>query len=162
MLKWVFHYTILLGDIMGKVYNKILEFNKKYSGGITWRIKKHAKVVEDYLNPDEEVIYAFGAQKNDKMSEIFNTFAIVLTNKRVLLGHKRIVWGSFLYSVTPDLYNDLKIYKGLLWGKIIIDTVKEEITLTNLPKSGLDEIETTISEFMMEAKKNYKDEEKEN
>jgi len=147
---------------MGKVYNKILEFNKKYTGGITWRIKKHAKVVEDYLNPDEEVIYAFGAQKNDKMSEMFNTFAIVLTNKRILLGHKRIVWGSFLYSVTPDLYNDLKIYKGLLWGKIIIDTVKEEITLTNLPKSGLDEIETTISEFMMEAKKNYKDEEKEN
>lgn len=144
---------------MGKVYSKILNFNKKYSGGITWRVKQHAKVVEDYINPDEEVLYAFCAQKNEKMSELFNTFAIVLTNKRILLGHKRIIWGSFLYSVTPDLYNDLKIYRGLLWGKIIIDTVKEEITLTNLPKSGLDEIETVISDFMMEAKKKYKDEE---
>lgn len=144
---------------MGKVYEKILEFNKKYSGGITWRIKKHAKVVEDYINPDEEVIYAFCAQKNEKFTEIFNTFAIVLTNKRILLGHKRIIWGSFLYSITPELYNDMKIYQGLIWGKMVIDTVKEEITLTNLPKSGLDEIETTISEFMMEEKKKYKNEE---
>ena len=147
---------------MGKVYDKILEFNKKYSGGIAWRIKQHAKIIEDYINPDEEVLFAFCAQKNDKMSEFFNTFAIVLTNERILLGHKRILWGSFLYSITPDLYNDLKIYNGLLWGKIIIDTVKEEITLTNLPKSGLDEIETIISEFMMEEKKKYKNEKEDN
>jgi len=144
---------------MGKIYDKILEFNKKYSGGITWRIKQHAKVVEDYINPEEEVLYAFCAQKNEKITEIFNTFAIVVTSKRILLGHKRLIWGSFLYSITPDLYNDLKVYNGLIWGKIIIDTVKEEITLTNLPKKGLDEIETTISEFMMEAKQKYKDEE---
>ena len=144
---------------MGKIYNKILNFNKKYSGGITWRIKKHAKVVEDYINPEEEVLYAFCAQKNEKITEIFNTFAVVVTTKRILLGHKRLIWGSFLYSITPDLYNDLKVYNGLIWGKIIIDTVKEEITLTNLPKKGLDEIETTISEFMMEAKQKYKNEE---
>ena len=126
---------------------------------ITWRIKQHAKVVEDYINPEEEVLYAFCAQKNEKITEIFNTFAIVVTSKRILLGHKRLIWGSFLYSITPDLYNDLKVYNGLIWGKIIIDTVKEEIVLTNLPKKGLDEIETTISEFMMEAKQKYKDEE---
>ena len=147
---------------MKKVYDRIREFNKKYSGGITWRIKKHAKVVEEYINPDEELLYAFCAQKNEKFTEIFNTFAIVVTNKRLLLGHKRLIWGSFLYSVTPDLYNDLKVYRGLLWGKIVIDTVKEEINLTNLSKRSLDEIETTISEFMMEAKKMYKDEKEEN
>jgi len=147
---------------MGKIYNSILKFNKKFPGGVIWRIKQHAKVVEEYINPEEEVLYAFCAQKNDNFSDIFNTFAIVITNKRILLGHKRLIWGSFLYSVTPDLYNDLKVYKGLLWGKIIIDTAKEEITLSNLPKSGLDEIETTISEFMMEAKKKYKNESKNN
>jgi len=144
---------------MGKVYEKILDFNRKYSGGIVWRIKRHAKVVEEYLNPEEEVIYAFCAQKNEKFSEIFNTFAIVVTNKRILLGHKSLFWGSFLYSVTPDLYNDLQVYKGLIWGKITIDTVKEKIILTNLPKSSLDDIETIISEFMMEAKKKYNEKE---
>lgn len=144
---------------MGKVYNKVLEFEKKFSGGIAWRLKNHCKVVEEYINPDEEVLYAFCAQKNEKVTEVFNTFVIVVTSKRLLLGHKRLLWGSFLYSITPDLYNDLQVYKGLIWGKITIDTVKEKIVLTNLPKNGLDEIETTISEFMMEAKQRYNDEE---
>lgn len=140
---------------MGKVYDRVKKFEHKYSGGISWRIKQHSKVVEEYLNPEEDVLYAFCAQKNERMSEIFNTFVIVITSKRILLGHKRLLWGSFLYSITPDLYNDLQVYKGLMWGKITIDTVKEKIILTNLPKKSLDEIETTISEFMMEAKKNY-------
>lgn len=143
---------------MGKIYNIVKEFEKKYNGGIAWRIKKHVKVVEDYIDKDEEVLYAFCAQKNESFTEIFNTFAIVVTSKRILLGHKRLLWGSFLYSITPDLYNDLQIYKGLFWGKITIDTVKENITLTNLPKGSLDEIETVISDFMMEAKKQYKNE----
>lgn len=147
---------------MGKVYDKVLEFKNKYPGGIFWRLKKHAKVIEDYINPDEEVLYAFCAQKNDKFSELFNTFVIVLTNKRILLGHKRLTWGSFLYSITPDLYNDMEIYKGLIWGKVTIDTVKEVVVLTNISTNALDEIETTISEFMMKEKKKYGESKKEN
>ena len=65
-----------------------------------------------------------------------------------------------MYSITPDLYNDMEIFKGLIWGKITIDTVKEKVILTNLSKKGLDEIETTISEFMMKAKKKYANENK--
>ncbi len=147
---------------MGKVYDKVLEFKKKYPGGIFWRCQSHAKVIEDYLNPDEEVLYAFIAQKNEKFTEWFNTFVIVLTNKRLLLGHKRIVWGSFLYSITPDLYNDMEIYKGLIWGKVTIDTVKEVVVLSNISKNALDEIETTVSEFMMKAKKEYGEKKEEN
>ncbi len=136
-------------------YTKLKEFKNKYSGGIAWRLKKHAQVIDDYINPEEKIIYAFCGQKNEKFTEFFNTYAIVLTNKRLLLGHKRLLWGSFLFSITPDLYNDMEIYKGLLWGKITIDTVKEKVIITNLPKESLDEIETNISEFMMEAKKKY-------
>ncbi len=143
---------------MNSAYKKIMEFKNKYSGGIAWRVKSHAKIIDDYVNPDEEVLYAFCGQKNDNFSEIFNTFAIALTSKRILLGHKRILWGSFLYSITPDLYNDMQVYKGLFWGKITIDTVKEKVIITNLPKKSLDEIETNITEYMMEAKKKYKDE----
>lgn len=144
--------------LMNSVYNKVLEFKNKYPGGIAWRIKKHTKIIDNYLNPEEEVIYAFCGQKNESFSELFNTFVIVLTNKRLLLGHKRLLWGSFLYSITPDLYNDMEVYSGLLWGKITIDTVKEKVIITNLPKKSLDEIETNITEFMMEAKKKYKNE----
>ena len=143
---------------MSSVLTKVQEFQSKYSSTIAWRIKRHAKVVEDYLNPDEEVLYAFCAQKNESFGELFNTFVVVLTSKRILLGHKRLIWGSFLYSITPDLYNDMEIFRGLLWGKITIDTIKEKVILTNISKNALDEIETNISEFMMEAKKKYKDE----
>ncbi len=143
---------------MGKVYDRVIRFKNKFPGGVAWRLKSHAKVIEDYLNPEEEVLYAFCAQKNEKFLEIINTYAFVVTNKRILLGRKRLLWGSFLSSITPDLYNDMQVYKGLLWGKITIDTVKEEVVITNLPKKSLDEIETVISEFMMEAKKKYQNE----
>lgn len=141
---------------MGKVYEMVKAFKTKYKGGVAWRIKNHAKVVEEYVNPDEKVLYAFCAQKNESFKEIFNTYVIAITDKRILLGHKRLVWGSFYSTITPDMYNDLQVYKGLLWGKITIDTVKEIVILTNLPKKGLDEIETNISEYMMEEKKKYK------
>ncbi len=146
---------------MGEVYNQIKRFRQKYPGGVAWRVKKHAAIVEDYINFDEKILYSFVAQKNENFREIFHTFAVVLTDKRILLGCKRLLWGSFFYTITPDLYNDMQVYKGLIWGKITIDTVKEVVVLTNLPKKALDEIETTISNFMMEAKKQYAKTEKE-
>lgn len=132
------------------------EFKKKYHGTICWRIDKHAKVVEDYINPNEKVLYVFCGQKNASWRDWFSSCVVVLTNKRLLIGQKRVTWGSYFTQITPDLYNDMEVYRGLLFGRIIIDTVKEEIVLTNLSKESLDDIETAISEFMMKAKKKYK------
>lgn len=141
---------------MKNVYKKIMEFKNKYPGGVYWfRLKQHSEVVERHLNPDEEVIYAFVAQKNNSVLDIFSTAAVVLTNKRILIGQKRLVWGYFLNSITPDLFNDMQIYQGLIFGKVTIDTVKETVYFTNIAKSALDEIETEISTFMMEEKKKY-------
>ena len=49
----------------------------------------------------------------------------------------------------------MQVYSGLIWGKITIDTAKEVVVITNLAKDSLREIETEISEFMMEEKKKY-------
>ena len=38
---------------------------------------------------------------------------------------------------------------------ITIDTVKEMVNLSNIDKKALTEIETNITEFMMEEKKKY-------
>ena len=65
------------------------------------------------------------------------------------------MFGYSLNSITPDLFNDMQIFKGLIWGKVTIDTVKETVILTNLDKNSLIEIETVISQFMMEEKKKY-------
>lgn len=140
---------------MGSVYNKLLQFKNKYSGGVAFRVKKHCEVIESHLNPGEEVLYAFCGQKNNEFYDIFTSCVIALTNKRVLIGQKRVVLGYFLNSITPDLYNDLQVYQGLIWGKITIDTVKEKVIISNLPKKSLNDIETNITEFMMSEKKKY-------
>ena len=144
------------------VYKMVLEFKERHPWTIGWRIKKNSSVVEMHLNPDEEVIYAFIAQKNDNPFNIFGSAVIALTNKRILIGRKRVVVGYFLNSITPDMYNDLKVSSGLFWGKVYIDTIKEFVTLSNISKPALREIETEISSYMIEAKKKYKDREEDN
>ena len=43
----------------------------------------------------------------------------------------------------------------LIWGRVIIDTIKEVVTVSNLSKKALPEIETEISTFMMKEKMKY-------
>ena len=138
---------------MNEIYKLVLDFKKKYPKTIGWRLKKHCEVAAKHLNPDEEVTYAFACQKNTFSYEIFRTFVVVITNKRVLIAQKRLLFGYLFITVTPDLYNDLTVMGGILWGKVHIDTVKEGIHLSNIDKTALPEIETTITEFMIEAKK---------
>lgn len=140
---------------MSSVYDKVKSFRSSFKGGIAWRLKQHSKVIEKHLNPGEDVLYAFCGQKNIGPFEWFDTYVCVITNKRMLFGHKNLLWGYVLSSVTPDLYNDMQIFQGLIWGKLVIDTTKETIVLTNLPKNSLDNIETNISEYMMTQKKLY-------
>lgn len=137
------------------VYKQVLKFKEKYPSTIGWRLKQNSSVVERHLNPDEEVRYAFIAQKNDNPFNIFSSAVVALTNKRVLIGRKRVIIGYFLNSITPDMYNDLKISSGVIWGKVYIDTIKELVTLTNIDKEALTEIETQITSYMMEEKKKY-------
>ena len=85
---------------MNKVYNLALEFKRKHPGGIAWRLKKHCDVIEKHLNPGEEPIFVFAGQKNSKFYDIFTSCVVVLTNKRILVGQKRVVWGYFLSSIT--------------------------------------------------------------
>ena len=115
---------------VSSVYAKVLAFKKKFPGCVAFRLKKHASVVERHL-------------------------LVALTNKRILIGRKRLLYGYFLTSITPDLFNDLSVYQGLIWGQIIIDTVKEVVTISNIDKHALDEIETNITEYMMNEKKKY-------
>lgn len=147
---------------MESIYTQVMRFKKKYPGTVTHhRLAKHAEIIEKHLNPGEVVTYAFAAQKNAKPLDIFETAVIAITNERLLIGQKRVMFGYFLSSVTPDLYNDLHVSSNLIWGNVTIDTVKEVIELSDISKKALPEIETKITSFMMEAKKKYKKEEAE-
>ena len=139
----------------GLVYQKAKKFKRKYPMTIAWRIKKHCKVIELHLNPDEEVNYVFAAQKNDNPFDIITTYVVALTNKRILLGQKRLLFGYFFKAITPDMFNDITVSMGLIWGKVHIDTVKEIVHLSNIQREALDDIETAVTEYMMEEKKKY-------
>lgn len=137
------------------MYNEVLKFKKKYPSTIAFRLKEHCKVLEKHLNPGEKVIYIFAGQKNAHSIAIPNTFVIVLTSERLVFARKRLFFGYFFYAITPDMFNDLKVNSGILWGKIMIDTVKEFAVISNLSKDSLSEIETKITQYMMNEKKKY-------
>ena len=140
---------------MSITYQMARNFKRKYPLTVAWRIKQHCKIIDKHINPDEKVLYVFLGQKNASSLDFVNTYVFALTNKRLIYATKRLVFGYFFYAITPDMFNDLTVKQGLIWGKIIIDSVKEEVLLYNISKNALDEIETKITQYMMEEKKKY-------
>lgn len=140
---------------MNDVYEIIRAFKQKFRSTVAWRIKQHSKIIQKHLNPGENILFGFAAQGDASSFEIFNTYAVVLTNKRILVAQKRVVFGYTFLAITPDMFNDLTVHSGLIWGKIYIDTVKETVILSNISKRALDDIETPITEYMMNAKQKY-------
>ena len=136
-----------------EIYKKLVEFKKKYPKTIAWRLREHAKIAALHLNPGEEIIYVFAAQKNDNPFDIITTNAVILTNKRIMLASKRLLFGYFFTAITPDMFNDLNVKMGIIWGKVSIDTIKEVVFLSNIQREALPEIETAITEYMMREKK---------
>ena len=140
---------------MKSCYELVRAFKRKYPGTIARRLKRHASIIDRHLNPDEKIEYIFAGQKNDGVTEIFNTYIVALTNKRIMLGTKRVVFGYFFKSITPDMYNDLTVHRGLIFGSVIIDTIKEVITITNIDAKALPEIDQNIINIVSKQKKEY-------
>lgn len=142
---------------MSETYKMAKAFKRKYPLTVAWRIKQHCKIIDKHLNHDEQVKYVFLGQKNNGALDFTNTNVVVLTNKRLMLATKRILFGYFFTSITPDMFNDLGIKKNIIWGRVVIDTIKEEVSLSNISPSALPEIETNVVDYMMRQKKKYND-----
>lgn len=135
-----------------EIYQRVNAFLKKYPFTITWRIRQHAKVMAKHINPDERIFYIFPAQKNESVFDIFSTCIVAFTNQRILIVQKRVLPGYRLNSITPDLFNDFQVFRGILFGKVTIDTAKEVVKLSNLSPNSLPEIETNLSEYLLHEK----------
>lgn len=138
---------------MSITYELARNFKNKYPKTVAWRLKSHSKIIDMHLSDNEEILYLFLGQKNQHPLDFVNTYIIAITNKRIMLATKRLVFGYFLISITPDMYNDITIKKGLIWGNIIIDTVKEKVYLSDIDPKALPEIENRITDIMRETKK---------
>ena len=134
------------------VYPKVIRFKRKYSMTIAFRLAKHCKVVDNIIDKDEKVLYAFCGQRNDDNRFLFESCVVALTNKRIIIGEKRF-FGYYVINVRTELFNDLKIRAGLLFGHVEIDTVKENIHISNLDKKSLDEIETMVNRVISDNRK---------
>ena len=139
---------------VSKTLELVNEFSKKYPSTLTWfRVKAHTKLVDKSLHPNEEVLYAFAAQWNEHDGDWFDTAVFALTTERIIVAQNRLVVGFRIASVTPDLYNDISIRSGVIWGSVRIDTVKEQIDFTNISKHALLEIKKVVTSYMQEYKK---------
>ena len=146
---------------MNNCYNLVKEFMKKYPRTMAWRLKAHSKVVESHLGSDETIEYVFTGQYNEGVFDFFNTYLVVFTNKRIILASKRVVFGYFYKSITPDMYNDLATNKNIIWGTVVIDTIKEVVRITNIDARALPEIDQEVNQIVMKQKKEYGLKEKE-
>ena len=141
---------------MKTTYEFVKEFKKEYPMTINWwRTKKHSALIDKNLNPGEKVLYAFAAQNDNSYGSINNTAVLAVTTDRLIIAQDRLIVGYKVISITPELYNDITINAGLIWGTVIIDTVKETIYFSNIDKRALSEIQVNISTYMMTAKKEY-------
>lgn len=145
--------------MQNKIYNEAKKFKNKYPLSIAFRLKAHSRVAAKYIGSDEEIKYVFPAQKNYKSFELFDTYLVILTDKRLVIVRKRVFFGYFFTMITPDMFNDLTIKNGIIWGKVIIDTIKEKVILSNIAPKALAEIDDKITMTMIEEKKKYKDRE---
>lgn len=140
---------------MKSTYEQAKEFKNKFPFTIAFRIKKHAEVIDKHLHDGEKTSYVFCGQKG-KASLFFNKSCVVaITNERLVVGQKRLFWGYFFTTVTPDVYNDFKIFNGMLWSEILVDTLDEEVHITKINPNGAIDVQKHITKFMMEEKKKY-------
>ena len=140
-------------DAVRFISGQAKKFRRKYPLSIVFRLKAHSKILAKHLNPGEKIGYVFASQKGPSSWDIFSSYVIAVTDKRIMLARKRLLFGYFFLAITPDLFNDIKVKKGILWSKIEIDTVKEFIVLSNIQPSAASVIETAITQYVMRKKR---------
>lgn len=135
-----------------EIYSRAKEFKRKYPSTIAWRLKAHSKVIAEHMENGEEIKYVFAGQKNDSIFDIITTYVVVVTDRRIILGEKRLFFGYFLISITSDMFNDVTIKQGLLWGRCVMDSLRENVVISNLSKAAASEVEANITKHVIMAK----------
>ena len=107
--------------------------------------------IKEGLNPD---LVSSGLPKS-QLYTILSIFSAWCSTVDVNISITALNWliKYFVNSITPDMFNDIKIIKGIFWGKVYIDTVKEFVCLSNISSKALSEIETNIFTNMNKEKR---------
>lgn len=125
-----------------KTAKEMFNFCKKNKFGKgnteSWTLK-HFTVIENQLSSGEDVLLCFvGLHNFVSMTKHDNNFAYAITNKRIIMAQKKVV-GEVVQTVLLDNINDITYKKGLAFGVITIDSMKEKfnVALENTNSSKL-------------------------
>ncbi len=132
---------------MNELHKELLAFQKEFPRNVAWRLGAHSKAVLENLQEDEKILFAFPAQGSLYIYNLFSTYVVVFTNKRVMIVHKKLLWGYILVVISPNLFNDLTTTAGIIWGNIKIDTVKEVRTFRYIDKRALPGLSKNIYKY---------------
>lgn len=140
------------------IYNNVASYKDKYPKTLAFRLRAHSNVVENSLKKGEKVLYTFCGlgstinprrySENDSGVSSLGTCVVALTNKRIIIGHKGLLFGHTIKSIDFNKYNDMTVQKGLIWSSVDIDTFKEEFKISGLTEAGANEVETAISNIL--------------
>lgn len=103
--------------------------NKYGQGFNTHNSIKHFGIIEKNLSPDEDVLFAFiGLHNFVSISKHDKNFAYAITNKRIMLGQKKVI-GEIFQSIALNKINDITYQSGLAFGVLKVDAQTEHFNV---------------------------------
>lgn len=139
------------------MYNYCEQQNMGTGFSKSWSIK-HFSLIENELRAGESILTAYVGRlsKNSDGNSGYN-YAFALTPKRFIMAQKRII-GNFLKSIYLENVNDVTMKKGLIFGTIEVDTIKEVVQI-EVAKECADNIYYCITSSLERIKKANKERE---
>lgn len=111
-----------------KTTNDFVDFCKENETGTGFNEKwlnKHFSVIETNLMNDEVGKVAFvGLKDFDSPTKHSGNYAYLITNKRIIMGQKKLI-GENIVTVSLKNINDISMSIGIVFTKIVFDTIKE-------------------------------------
>ena len=108
---------------------------------------KHFGIIEKNLRDDETVLFAFiGIHNYISVSKHDSNFAYAVTDKRILLGQKKVIGENF-QSIALNKINDISFTSGIAYGVITVDAQTERFNVAVI-KSQAKNINATLHDLL--------------
>lgn len=112
---------------------------------------KHFEIIEKNLGADETVLFAFiGLHNYVSMSKHDNNFGYVVTDKRIMLGQKKVIGENF-QSIALNKINDITYTSGIAYGVITVDAQTERFNVAVI-KNQAANINAKLQELLLDLK----------
>lgn len=87
---------------------------------------KHFEVIAGSLAPDEEVLVTFmGPLCSPNTYREGDTFAFAMTDKRFLIGRKKVFTGEEIYTIYVDQVTNITLDAGIITGMMGVETLNK-------------------------------------